>query len=443
MIGFLKSLWADRRGNALVIGAASLPLLIGSAGLASDTIQWVVWKRQLQRAADSAAIAGVRGLVLGQSPIASCATSAPVGRDLQENNHVLVGNGNTTCIAENSPSSGAYASDPNAVRVTLSVQRELGFSSLFMSAAPVITASGTATVVARGKYCVISLEDTNATGLTYLGNARIDLGCGMATNSRGANAVDAGGSAEVIASPIAAVGGIPPSDVFADGTIIQPYSAPQEDPFADVDAPPSTAFPNASCPNFRVNANETKSSLTANTDYRAMTGLANYYCMGNMTLNGNVTLPPGIYVIDGGDFSVGSQANVTCNGCTIVLTNRSTSSTAPIGSVNINGGATVTMSYSTIEPYSGLLFYQDRRAPLTNGNGQANLINGNSSSSYAGAFYFPASQVTMNGTSGMQTDCVQMVGRRITFSGNTAISNSCPSGGPAQAFDATTIRLVA
>ena len=59
MIGFFKKLWRDKRGNALVIAAAALPLVLGSAGLASDTIEWALWKRQLQRAADSAAIAGV------------------------------------------------------------------------------------------------------------------------------------------------------------------------------------------------------------------------------------------------------------------------------------------------------------------------------------------------------------------------------------------------
>ena len=59
MIAFMKSLWRDKRGNALVIAAAALPLVLGSAGLASDTIEWALWKRQLQRAADSAAMAGV------------------------------------------------------------------------------------------------------------------------------------------------------------------------------------------------------------------------------------------------------------------------------------------------------------------------------------------------------------------------------------------------
>src|SRR5437762_5356851 len=59
MVGFFRRLLKDRRGNALVIAAACLPLFIGAAGLATDTIQWTLWRRQLQRAADSAAISGV------------------------------------------------------------------------------------------------------------------------------------------------------------------------------------------------------------------------------------------------------------------------------------------------------------------------------------------------------------------------------------------------
>lgn len=452
MFRFLKKIFKDRRGNALVIAGAALPLVIGAAGLATDTIQWAVWKRQIQRAADSAALAGVHAVVEGQTVDTytnqTCPTnptsSSPVAWDLKTNNHVIFGNSGTKCTVENSPTSGAYASDPNAVKVTLSVQKKLGFSSLFLSTAPTVTASATATVVAFGHYCVISLEPTTATGLTYQGNSTVNLGCGMATNSRGSTAVNGGGSASVTASPIAAVGGIPDSGVYASGTLLEPYSSPQTDPFASINPPASTTYPSGNCPNFRVNANTTKTSLTANTDYKSSSSWpSNYYCMSSMTLNGNVTLPSGVYVIDGGDFSVGSQANVTCNGCTFVLTNRSTSSTATIGSVNMNGGATINMSDSQSGTYAGMLFYQDRRATLTNGAGQSNLINGNSSSSFQGAFYFPSTQVTFNGTSGMQTNCVQMVGRQITFSGNTAINNTCPSGGPERTFDATTIRLVA
>src|SRR5215212_8487207 len=123
MNAYLKRLWRDRRGNALVIAGAALPLLVGSAGLASDTIQWTLWKRQLQRAADSAAIAGVYAKVNSQT------LTTAVTTDLARNNHTIATLTGPATIGQPANT----ASYTNAVQVTLSSQRELGFSSLFLS----------------------------------------------------------------------------------------------------------------------------------------------------------------------------------------------------------------------------------------------------------------------------------------------------------------------
>jgi hypothetical protein len=69
-------------------------------------------------------------------------------------------------------------------------------------------------------------------------------------------------------------------------------------------------------------------------------------------------------------------------------------------------------------------------------------INGNSSSSFQGAFYLPSQQVTFNGNTGMQTRCIQFVARRMVFSGNSNIQNQCPENEGAKAFDALQVRLV-
>ena len=47
MISFFGKLMRSKRGNVLAIAAATLPLFIAAAGLATDTIQWTLWKRQL------------------------------------------------------------------------------------------------------------------------------------------------------------------------------------------------------------------------------------------------------------------------------------------------------------------------------------------------------------------------------------------------------------
>ena len=422
MVKFLRKLWNDKRGNALIIVGAALPLVVGSAGLATDTIQWVMWKRELQRAADSAAIAGV------YARVQSADYEDAVDQDLAHNNHVA--HITIDSDPENPPSNGPFATDNMAVRVTLAAQKRLGFSSLFMDAEPTITATATATIVPTGNYCVVSLESTATTGISVGGTANVDLGCGMITNSTSMDAAVAFGNSEVNASPIAAVGGIDASDNWGDNVQLLPFTLAQADPFAGVGVPPTSYYPSGQCPQANVNPN-TSVTLTAG-------------CYRSMSLNGNVTLGDGTYVIDGGNLSIGAQAVVTCNSCTFVLTSR-TAATNPgsIGSVTINGGAQVNLTAQSTGTYAGILMYQDRRAPTSTSSNYQNHINGNASSSFQGAFYFPNQQTTFNGTAGMQTACMQLVARRVIFSGTASISNNCPTGSGASSFEGRTVRLVA
>jgi len=50
--------------------------------------------------------------------------------------------------------------------------------------------------------------------------------------------------------------------------------------------------------------------------------------------------------------------------------------------------------------------------------------------------------VTFNGTAGMSTNCLQLVARRVYYSGNMHISNVCPSDSGSGAFDGKRVRLV-
>jgi len=453
MFKFLKKIWRDRRGNALVIAGAALPLIIGSAGLASDTIQWSLWKRQLQRAADSAAMAGVFAKVQGQavgtcSNIATATYSNPVAYDLRKNEHLATV---PTCTVTNPPSTGSYTTDQYAVKVALSYQRTLAFSGMFMTAAPTITASATATIVPSGKYCVISLENTATTGITATGNADVDLGCGMITNSISMDAAVATGSSEVNASPIAAVGGIDSSDNWGSGTVLQPFTIPEADPFANVNPPDSTTYPSGNCPTLRQNNQNDVMNATdfvSGTTYKPMTGAASgAMCFGDITIAGTVHFPANsVIVLDGGSLSVGAQANIDCSGCTFILTNRN--STGSIGNMNVTAGATLnltspgTSATGVAANYTGILVYQDRRAQDGTSANFQSQFNGNANSFLQGAFYFPSQQLTFNGTAGMSTNCLQMVARRVYYSGNMNISNVCPANSGSHAFDGKKVRLV-
>jgi len=266
----------------------------------------------------------------------------------------------------------------------------------------------------------------------------------MITNSTSMTAAVATGSSAVSSSPIAAVGGIAASNNWGSGTVLQPFTVAQDDPFKDVGAPP---FPTSgNCPNLSDNPNDT-TTATQVAAAANRTGLpANYYCFRNVTLKGNVTFPDNsVIILDGGDFNVNSGAHVSCpNRCTFVLSSRD-AATDPgsIGNVDINGGAELDLVANNTGEYSGLIFYQDRRATFDGSANTTNHINGNSDSSFTGAFYFPGQLTTVNGTAGMATACVKLVARRVEFSGNMNISNTCPTdwGGPD--FTGKKVRLVA
>ncbi|WP_150291955.1 pilus assembly protein TadG-related protein [Sphingobium estronivorans] len=397
--GSMGRLLRDRTGNVLMMAAASMPILVGAAGLATDTVQWTLWKRQIQRQADSAALAGAYALAQGFSASAS-ATS-----DINRLSLVTL---SQTPTIENAPTAGAYAGNNSAVRVVLQTTRDLPFSKMLGVKAPVISGDATAAVISQGEYCIVSLEKTSAVGITLQGNATVDLGCGIATNSRSSNAVSAGGSSTVTANPVAAVGGLQSSSNYVAPTTLLPYTIPQPDPYAALPTP-------------SVSGCSGKVSVNPNGSSSIGPG-----CYKGFDIKGTLNMAPGTYYVDGSSFSANAQAVINGTGVTIILTS-SNAATNPsqIATVDINGGATINLSAPTSDTYSGVLFYQDRRAL----DSATNKINGNSSSSYQGAIYFPSQELQFNGTAGMTTKCIKMVSRRVIFTGNSQIVNQCAGTG--------------
>lgn len=406
------SVMKNRTGNVLVLTALAMPLIIGFAGLATDSIMWSLDKRQLQRSADSAALSGAFAKAQSQNSIASATD------DIADTNTLVLFSAPTI---ETPPTAGAYAGETDAVRVVLQTQRNLPFSSLFLSSAPVIEVDATASVLNNGNYCVISLDDSTDTGVIATGSAMIDLNCGIFANSRSGNAVSVGGASSVVSTPVGAVGGLSASSSYQSPTTLLPYSNPQDDPFADLPEPEPTDC----AAKVRVQPHQTVTITPG--------------CYRGMDIKGTAHFEPGVYYIDGDALSFGAQAEVTGDGVTFILTSED-ADTDPesVADLEMNGGAEIELSSPTSGTYEGVLIYQDRRAET----GETNTINGNSGSELEGAFYFPKQDLLFNGDSGMTTDCIQLIGNHITFSGNSSISNDCPTGGGAQAFVGTVVRLV-
>jgi Flp pilus assembly protein TadG len=443
MIGLIRKLFKDRRGNALVIVGAALPLVVGSAGLATDTVQWALMKRQVQRAADSAALAGVFGKLSGQTVSnGNCSSSAPISRDLTTIGLASTRLGTTPTCNVVTPNSPWNAATYSAVKVTVSAQPTLAFASLFMTTAPTITASATAAMVQNGKYCMISMDPNAETGISFNGNPNVTLGCGMKTNAKGNSAIDCGGTGTITASPVAAVGYIPTCNNFTGSTTYQSYSPPQTDPYGTINAPAVPGNPN--CNNdLAFNGQTTSISVVGTGSWADNTTTVK--CYTDFTVGSGKTFTGSdLVIIINKSSSHGSLGNLTlqgtvnCTRCVFILTSDNTGTPTPIGNVDINATAHLNLSAPSAGTYNGILIYQDRRAS-TCGN-WCNHINGASDSVIQGAIYMPKNEVQLNGGSGMNTNCVQIVAWQLQFAGNTSVNNSCP-GGPG-GFDGYMVRLV-
>ena len=422
VIGLLKKLFKDRRGNTLAIAAACLPLVVGAAGLATDTIQWTLWKRQIQRAADSAAMAGVydRSAATGattNTPTAVChdiALNLHTWMSLQATSPCAGGVGSYSAISY--PANTTFVT--NQVTVTLRVQQSLPFSSMFMSSAPLIQASSTAgSVSAGGPACVQALEPTAVTGLSNNGNTTVNAPtCILYSNSPASNAASAGGSSNITALAIAAVGGISQSNNWHVQQYI-PYSPPLPDPFANVNVDPSDMH----C---------TAASLDDNTNWAT---LGNTNCFSSIGLQPNRTINVpanfGPIYVNGG--SVDLKGTFNCTGCTVVLTNQSQAANATIGSFSSNAQAHNNITAPTTGNYAGISIYQDRRA-----TSNSNTINGGSGNIIRGAVYFPKTVLQINGSGTVDASgnavnlCAMWVAKDVTLIGNSSIAISSPTDAP-------------
>jgi Flp pilus assembly protein TadG len=440
MIGFIRKLLKDCRGNALAIACACMPLVIGAAGLATDTIEWTLWRRQLQRAADSAALAGVYDRAQAANG-ATTNTPTAVCNDLAVNLHTWMNLiGTSPCTGSvGSYSSIQYPSDTGfvtrQVQVTLRVQQRLPFSSFFMSTPPTIQAVATAgTVSYGGSACVEALETSaSSTGITASGSAIVNMpSCIMYSNSPASNSAAAGGSSNVTALAIATVGGVQQSNNWTVQSY-RPYSPALSDPFANVNPVASDMH----C---------TNSALDDSTDFSSLPAGTN--CFNSLSVGSNRTLnvPDNfgpIYVnAVNGNGNVNLQGTFNCNGCTIVMTNSSSTSNPSIGTISSNASATNNITAPQTGPFAGIAIYQDRRASDCN---SCNKVNGGSNSTITGALYFPSQPLWYNGGNGTTATCTMIVARRVTFTGNNYFKglDQCPGFGPGSTNSVQMVRLIA
>lgn len=399
----LKSVWSnffeEETGAIAILAGLLFVIVLGFSALVIDASFWYSERRQLQLAADAGAVGGaIAYKTTGKTSVTTYATN-----DIQSNN-CTSGNNCTIVAINNPPTSGPNTGNSSAVEVILSKPGDVFLSQLFLPNAPILHARA----VAGNKpsnYCIISLASSGM-GVNVKGGANVTSpNCGVYSNSPADNSVNLVGNSLLSTSVVSTVGNINTSGggtlATTQGTITGASAVP--DPYASVVMP---TFSGCAKNNYKLN----NSSDTIN---------PGVFCGGiNLISGANLTMNPGVYFMDGGDFSVSSQATINATGVTIIMTS---STGSGYGSVTISGGSTVNMSAMTTGPTAGILFFGDRKS-----SGLSEKFTGGSGQVLSGALYFPTNDINYNGNVGVSGNpCFQLVGYTTTFTGSSTLGNGC------------------
>jgi hypothetical protein len=181
----LRALGADRRGNVAIVAAVAMPVLLGSMGIGAEVASWYTGKRNLQNAADSAAIAAATNA----DPSNYQAEALSVARKYGLQNGV---DGVTVSAVNNAacPEGGNTCYRVNISRVQpLLLAQVVGFQGdLRLDGLPAKRISATALAYqayAPRDYCVLALAGSGATeGIRANGSPNADLtGCSTMSNT--------------------------------------------------------------------------------------------------------------------------------------------------------------------------------------------------------------------------------------------------------------------
>lgn len=268
-----------------------------------------------------------------------------------------------------------------------------------------------------GDFCVLALNENLQRAISIGGNTRVEFAdCDLVSNSAAEPAIHVGGSGEVKAKCLRAVGTIEASgfraELACDG--VKEGDSPQADPFAGLERPePGEPYDMAGC---GQPAGQGGGSGSCEAGYElggVLTLKPGTYA--GLDVKGRIDLEPGNYIMTG-QLHINANADLRGSGVTFFL--------ASGAQVNINGNATVDLSAPETGPYAGMAIVtmEDFAGALK--------LNGTADARLSGLIYAPnAAAVEYMGNGEIVGRCISIVAQSVVFTGNSNIVSTCDPDG--------------
>jgi hypothetical protein len=384
-----------RKGNVVLIVAICLTVLLGFVALALDGGMLLDERRDVQSAADTAALAAAEDLYVnwqtnkGLDPQGTAAKKAAA---------LATANGFSSIQVNIPPAFGYFVGQPGYAEVIVTANQARAFSVLWGTDGLPVTGRA----VAQGRWVpdkmgILVLNPTAPGSLTNTGGGIMTVaGVPTIVDSNSPSAATATGNGTVI-SPSIDITGVP--GISGSGTWVGTVNAgspPVPDPLAYLPEPdPTTMVVQATHPTHIAG--------------QSTTTLDPGVYKGGITVTGQglLVMNPGIYYMDGGGFSFSGLGGMNATGVMIVNAPKSNSD-----NISINGNGSINFSPPTSGIYSGISLWQVRSATNTI------FVNGNGGSSMSGTFYTANGTLNVGGNGANDVIGSQYISYNLTLGGN-------------------------
>jgi Flp pilus assembly protein TadG len=418
----------------MIFTALSIAVLLGFLALATDVGILLNDRRQMQSAADCAAVAGALELNYAVADgYATQRAGAQAAANAAATTNGYTNGANTTVTVNNGPNVGPHAGSAAYVEVFIRQNVPTLFMKLFTRTATTITVRAVAGLGVNNG-CIWTLGGTG-TDISQTGSGSLDVStCTIFDDSSSGSALTQTGSGSITARSIGIVGNYTKT---GSGTISPtPVTGilAASDPLASLVVPSiSTGSGCQPAQNFSGSGTFSLNpgcyngvSITGSGSLTLNAG--NYVINGNLSSTGSstVTLGAGNYTVNGNFSMTGSGALSLGAGLYITNGNLGLTGSGALsgtgvsfyttGQTSVTGSSSVNLTAPTSGTYNGVLFFQSR----TDSNTIS--ITGSSALNLQGIIYAPDAALTFTG-SGVGTIYTDFVVKSLSLTGSTTFQS--------------------
>ena len=409
----------DESGQALILFALGLAVLLGMAALTIDVGLAYVARRDMQNAADAAALAGADVLLEGQSS----GVAKNAARDLALQNGYDNAAADVTVTINIPPKSGPHSGDSDFIEVIIAhpidtlLAPAVGVTSFDISARAV---AGIDKV--PKPYSIITLSETACQSMQFNGQVNLTVtDAGTLTNSEcPAGAFYTNGTVNVNTSANHVVGGWTLTGGSGNVSPSPSKAGHYDDPLIGVPVPTPTSGPVQTCPTYggppgtvTLQPGIYDCTLDPPGDWGLQFDPGDYHITGGIVSNGsgNVTFGQGLYFLQGKGMIFTGNGVVTGDEVTFYIDE---------GQVTLTGTGDTQLTAPTSGPYEGVVIFQNRSLTTT-----VNM-SGDALSDGWGAVYAAGAQIHLVGNTGSTLH--QFISDTFLMDGNSSITVDYFSG---------------